>query len=121
MKYLFIFIGGLIGATFRLSFIQLNLFNTDELYNIILVNLIGCVLLGIVYSLNNSLFNQYFIQAGLISSFTTYSAFNLHSIQMIDQYGAIGVMIFILSILFSIIIFFLTVNASKSLFKVSSH
>ena len=102
--------GGAIGAVTRymLSSVVQNMTSNSFPYGMLLCNILGSMILGILYdSLSKgSLFNEnikLFIQVGILGSFTTFSAFSLESFLMFEKGDYSSAIIFILlSVILSI-------------------
>ena len=103
--------GGAIGAVSRYmlsSFIQ-NLIGNSFPYGMLVCNVLGSLVLGILYDnlSKASLFSddtKLFIQVGILSSFTTFSAFSLESFLMFEKGDYSSAIIFILlSVILSIL------------------
>jgi len=103
--------GGAIGAVSRYmlsSFIQ-NLAGNSFPYGMLVCNVLGSLVLGILYDnlSKASLFSddtKLFIQVGILSSFTTFSAFSLESFLMFEKGDYSSAIIFILlSVILSIL------------------
>ena len=95
--------GGAIGAVtrYRLSNAVQNITGKSFPYGMLLCNILGSMLLGILYdSLSKgSLFSdniKLFIQVGILGSFTTFSAFSLESFLMFEKGDYSSAIIFIL-------------------------
>ena len=103
--------GGAIGAVLRymLSSAVQNIYGSSFPYGMLVCNVLGSMLLGILYdSLSKvSLFSdniKLFIQVGILGSFTTFSAFSLESFLMIEKGDYSAAIIFILiSVILSIL------------------
>ena len=102
--------GGAIGAVSRyiLSSVVQNMTSNSFPYGMLLCNILGSMILGILYdSLSKgSLFSEnikLFIQVGILGSFTTFSAFSLESFLMFEKGDYSSAIIFILlSVILSI-------------------
>jgi len=102
--------GGAIGAVSRylLSSIVQNISGSSFPYGMLICNILGSILLGMLYdSLSKgSLFSdniKLFIQVGILGSFTTFSAFSLESFLMFEKGDYSSAIIFILmSVILSI-------------------
>ena len=95
--------GGAIGAVSRymLSNAVQNITGNSFPYGMLLCNILGSMLLGILYDSisKGSLFSdniKLFIQVGLLGSFTTFSAFSLESFLMFEKGDYSSAIIFIL-------------------------
>lgn len=102
--------GGAIGAVSRymLSSVIQNMTSNSFPYGMLLCNILGSMILGILYdSLSKgSFFSEnikLFIQVGILGSFTTFSAFSLESFLMFEKGDYNSAIIFILlSVILSI-------------------
>src|SRR6056300_1092152 len=102
--------GGAIGAVSRyiLSSVVQNMTSNSFPYGMLLCNILGSMILGILYdSLSKgSFFSEnikLFIQVGILGSFTTFSAFSLESFLMFEKGDYSSAIIFILlSVILSI-------------------
>jgi CrcB protein len=103
--------GGAIGAVSRYmvsTFIQ-NITSTSFPYGMLVCNIIGSMVLGILYDnlSKATLFSdnvKLFIQVGILGSFTTFSAFSLESFLMFEKGDYSSAIIFIiLSVVLSIL------------------
>lgn len=77
--------GGAIGCLSRYIIGQLHIFQ-DYTYNTILINLAGCLLIGILWVLlsdRNSALSSSFLITGILGGFTTFSTFALHPMIML--------------------------------------
>ena len=92
--YLFISLtcGGAIGALLRyfLSNVIQSLSSNSYPYGILICNILGSVIMGLLYDAmsKGGIFTdsiRIFIQVGLLSSFTTFSAFSLEAFLMIEK------------------------------------
>ena len=93
-------IGGFFGSIVRyvigLSFYNDKLANIP--YKIILVNLIGCFLIGILansFSQEKEL-SKLLLITGFLGGFTTFSSFGLEAVTLISNHNTIGAIIYIL-------------------------
>ena len=104
--------GGAFGASLRF-FVQ----SISKLYfpnfpvGTLVVNIIGSFLIGLLANYLNSkeiseLFYKYFIIIGLLGSFTTFSAFSIETIELINE-GRIS-----LSLIYILLSFVLTISAA---------
>ena len=121
---LYIAIGGAIGAISRyiLSNAIQNLSSNPFPYGMLLCNIIGSIILGLLYdSLTKADFfsdnMKVFLQVGILGSFTTFSAFSLEAFLMFENSDYITAVIFILlSVVLSIGGLMLGVNAIRLVF-----
>ncbi len=91
MNYLFIGLGGVLGAISRhYIFTQFENKITNFPYHTLIVNIIGCALIGIlaeIFALKSSLPYQakLFLITGFLGSFTTFSTFALDNVFLIEK------------------------------------
>ena len=112
MKILFaVVIGGAIGALARLLLSQLLMRFTsgDFIYNILVINILGCFLMGISYEFMNLRLNidvewRAFFMVGVLGAFTTFSAFALDIFILAERGNFLSAGVYILSsVIFSIL------------------
>jgi len=91
MQYILLGICGSIGATLR--YIISILFSSGEMisfpYATLIVNCLGCFILGLLSSgLESKLHSKYLpaIKTGLIGSFTTFSTFSIEVVQLLQHH-----------------------------------
>lgn len=81
-------LGGAFGCLCRYLVSQLGVFDQDKYYYTMGINLLGCLLMGILYTLLNHWHSDpvwsVFLLTGCLGGFTTYSAFTLDAIQLIQ-------------------------------------
>ena len=104
-------LGGALGALAR-YFLSKNIDNLTDSnfpYGILICNILGSLILGILYESfsKSALFSdnlKIFLQAGVLGSFTTFSAFSLEAFLMIEKgnYSSAAVFV-ILSVILSIL------------------
>ncbi|EHJ07690.1 fluoride efflux transporter CrcB [Staphylococcus simiae] len=90
MTYLYIFIGGAIGALLRFSLSTLNHDSTFPIGTLV-ANLIGALLMGLFTAISINLFNNHptlkkAITTGLLGALTTFSTFQVELVQMMEQH-----------------------------------
>ncbi len=92
LLYSFIALGGAVGACLRffLSQLALNTFGKDFPYGTLLVNVLGSLLIGLIYSLieqgNVSLVPwRTFIGIGFLGALTTFSTFSMDTVLLMQQ------------------------------------
>ena len=90
MNIFLICLGGSIGALSR--FYLSSLFQKSENFEIplgiLVVNILGCFLLGLFYHLMDSNLERYltpFLFVGFLGAFTTFSAFSAESLEMLNS------------------------------------
>ena len=98
-------IGGFIGATLRYligNWIQNLLDNPEFPYGTLLVNLIGCLIIGFIIAISETQDNisqeiQIFLTVGVLGGFTTFSAFGIDTVNFIRNgdlhLGAINIVL----------------------------
>lgn len=93
MNSLLVFIGAGLGGVLRyqLSILILNsrIWNSGSF----LINVIGCVLIGVAASLKLTDESKLFIIVGVLGGYTTFSAFSLETLQMIEKGEMAGALI----------------------------
>jgi CrcB protein len=99
------FLGG--GIRYLISVFFNQKINPDFPYATLSVNLLGCLLIGVFYSLfEKSLIGndwKLFLTTGLCGGFTTFSAFSMESVQLFKQGNLFAMLIYIIvSIVFGI-------------------
>ena len=106
----YIALGGAIGSILRyLTSLIFNSFFPNFPFGTLFVNLLGSFLIGLIISnLENQnsfdLFIKYFLIIGLLGSFTTFSAFSIEVIQLLNDKKIILCLLYIfLSIFLSIL------------------
>lgn len=117
----YIFVGGGIGSWFRYctnSFISQK-FGTNFPYGTITVNIIGSFIMGLLIeylsrTLPHSLELRAFLTVGILGGFTTFSAFSLDTILLIERGNLPLAAIYVLSsVIFSIMAVFIGMNLVK--------
>jgi len=112
MKILFaVAIGGAIGALarFQLSQLFMRFTSGDFIYNILVINILGCFLMGISYEFMNLRLNidvewRAFFMVGVLGAFTTFSAFALDIFILAERGNFLSASVYILSsVIFSIL------------------
>ena len=98
MQYIYIFIGGALGALLRYAFSTLNDSSGFPL-GTFLVNLLGAFLRGLIGTLTNTLFNRYplvknAITTGFIGALTTFSTFQFELVQLFDHHNFMMLIIY---------------------------
>jgi CrcB protein len=92
------FLGG--GLRYLISVFFNQKINPDFPYATLAVNLLGCLLIGVFYSLfEKSLINndwKLFLTTGLCGGFTTFSAFSMESLQLFKQGNLFAMLMYII-------------------------
>ncbi len=111
LKVIYVGFGGFIGSILRYSIyvITNNIFGQAYPIATLLVNVIGCFLLGVVYqSINADLIisdnMRLLITIGLLGGFTTFSAFSIDALLLYQNNGKLmAVLYVILSVVLSML------------------
>lgn len=98
MQYIYIFIGGALGALLRYAFSTLNDSSGFPL-GTFLVNLLGAFLMGLIGTLTITLFKRYplvkkAITTGFIGALTTFSTFQFELVQLFDHHNFMMLIIY---------------------------
>ena len=102
IKFLYLFIGGGIGAILRYSLSGLIQKQSGSLfpYGTLAVNLIGALIIGFLWELSQnitiSVNIRIFIFMGLLGAFTTFSTFSLETLNLIKEKEYINALINVL-------------------------
>lgn len=88
LDFLIVGCGGAIGAMCRFGVRHLGMFDDDPYYYTVAINLSGCLTIGILGALFtffrvNAHWN-YFLLVGFLGGYTTYSAFSLDAIELVN-------------------------------------
>lgn len=85
---LLVFCGGGIGALSRYGVQNLGIFDQDKYYYTVAINLSGCMTIGILWALfehwHVSRSYYLFMITGFLGGYTTYSAFTLDAMQLVQ-------------------------------------
>lgn len=109
MNYVIIGLGGIIGANLRYLLAQIFFSANTFPWATLFANMIGAFVFGLLFHL----FTHYkqsnwtlFVRTGIISSFTTFSAFSIEFILLIEDAAYINAFFYILSsVIFSLLAF----------------
>jgi len=92
------FLGG--GLRYLISIFFNQKINLDFPYATLAVNLLGCLLIGVFYSLSEKILinNDWklFLTTGLCGGFTTFSAFSMESLQLFKQGNLFAMLMYII-------------------------
>ncbi|MBR5939753.1 MAG: fluoride efflux transporter CrcB [Neisseriaceae bacterium] len=112
--------GSFIGGVLRYLLSLLIKFDgTHFPYATFLVNIMGCFIIGIIYSisLKNNILSQntiLFLTVGLCGGLTTFSTFSKESLQLVQNgFMGLSILYIILSVILGIIAAFLGINVVK--------
>ena len=99
--FLWVSAGGAVGSSLRYLFYVLIKQNNFP-YATLLVNILGSLVIGLLFALNikNELFSKdlnLFLMTGLCGGFTTFSAFSLDNMTLLQE-GKIGTSLFYISL-----------------------
>lgn len=85
---LLVFIGGGIGALSRYGVSNLGIFDEDKYYYTVAINVTGCLTIGIIWALfqHYNVARSWYLLAivGFLGGYTTYSAFTLDAMQLVQ-------------------------------------
>ncbi len=102
-----VFIGGGLGSLLRYGISRLFVTSCSFFNSVFLVNIFGSLLIGVVFSvLAGRLENQYtnnvyiFLTAGFLGGFTTFSAFSLDFLNLINQNQTMQALLYVFATLF---------------------
>lgn len=86
---LIVFVGGGFGALSRYGIQNLGIFDRDKYYYTVAINLTGCFIIGILWALFHfwGLGRRWylFVLTGFLGGYTTYSAFTLDAMQLVQD------------------------------------
>ncbi len=120
MTIIYIALGGSLGAVFRylLQLFVNNNIQTTFPYSTLIVNASGSFLMGLFFGILANKFPEntnlkYFLLTGLLGGFTTFSAFSLDVVKLIEQQHFTPALLYILSsVIISILMLWLGLNSS---------
>ena len=89
LDFLIVGLGGALGAMSRLGVRHMGVFDDNPYYYTVAINLSGCLVIGILgalfnYFKVNPMWN-YFVIVGFLGGYTTYSAFSLDAIELLQN------------------------------------
>ena len=89
LNCLIVFIGGGLGALSRYGVQNMGIFDRDKYYYTVAINISGCLVIGVLWALFqhwNVARNWYlFLITGFLGGYTTYSAFTLDAMQLVQD------------------------------------
>ena len=87
MEFLLVGLGGALGAIARFAVMKLDWFSGDRFLLTMIINLSGCLLIGVVWALLHHVIDRrevyLFVVAGLLGGYTTYSTFGYETLELI--------------------------------------
>lgn len=108
MSFLFVFLGGGLGAVLRYSLsLMANILNLSPWLGTMMANIVGCLLifLGVKYRFFDSINNQLIYKVGLLGGLTTFSTYSLEVVSAFKSGDSReGFLILFLNIIFGIAI-----------------
>ena len=113
--------GGMIGSISRMIILKLNIYNISLPLNTFLVNIIGCFIVGILIKYSAGVSKEiaeylnYFLIIGFCGGFTTFSAYSVDSLNLLNEDKII--MFLIYSVLSSVIGILFCYLGSKNLYR----
>lgn len=118
--YLIVGLGGALGAIFRVFLSKfLPPFISNMPIKILIINILGCFLLGVLTALmalywNASINMRHFLIQGFLGGFTTFSAFSLEFALLYEKGETITAFIYaILSVVLCLLFFFIGMKMFK--------
>lgn len=82
-------LGGAIGAMSRYGVSQIGIFDEDPYYYTVVINISGCIIIGVLWALlihNHAPEYWYLLLlSGVLGGYTTYSAFTLDAMKLIQD------------------------------------
>lgn len=122
MKILVIGLGGFIGAVSRyyLQMAIIKLFSGPFPLGTFMVNILGCFVIGIVYSLAEesrvSDIQRLFFSIGFCGSFTTFSTFSAENLKLLEQGNYLPLSLYVvLSVILGVLAVYLGIVAVRTL------
>lgn len=81
-------LGGVVGVLCRYAMTHLGWFDENKYYYTVAINLTGCFIIGVIWSLfrhyDVSRLAYFFVITGALGGYTTFSSFSLDAIQLIE-------------------------------------
>jgi CrcB protein len=92
-----VFAGGGLGAVCRyaLSIAFLQRFGPGFPYGTMTINLLGCLLIGVVSQLAVSPLSRTFLSVGVLGGFTTFSAFAFETVVLADERATASALVYV--------------------------
>ena len=91
--------GGAIGCMSRYGVEHIGIFDNDKYYYTVAINITGCIIIGVLWALlhywNADRMWYLFLLTGLLGGYTTYSAFTLDAIELVQQGRAMQALFYI--------------------------
>ena len=112
--------GGMIGSILRMIILKLNIYNISLPVNTFLANILGCFLVGILIKYSAGLSKEIsenlnnFLIVGFCGGFTTFSAYSVDSLNLLNDDKIIMFLIYsVLSSIIGILFCYLGMNIVK--------
>lgn len=91
--------GGAIGFMSRYGVEHIGIFDNDKYYYTVAINITGCIIIGVLWALlhhwNADRMWYLFLLTGLLGGYTTYSAFTLDAMELVQQGRAMQALFYI--------------------------
>ena len=91
--------GGAIGCMSRYGVEHIGIFDNDKYYYTVAINITGCIIIGVLWALlhhwNADRMWSLFLLTGLLGGYTTYSAFTLDAMELVQQGRAMQALFYI--------------------------
>jgi len=122
-QYIYVGIGGIIGTLLRYGAVRLLDEGNDDLLAIMIANLLGSFLLGLLFTLVSEkvkwgLTTRLCLGTGLLGGFTTFSTFSIQLVQLFVMKEILVFMIYLVtSVLGSLILAYLGIRIAQKIVK----
>lgn len=91
--------GGALGCMGRYGVEHMGIFDNDKYYYTVAINITGCIIIGVLWALlhhwNASRMWYLFLLTGTLGGYTTYSAFTLDAMELVQQGRALRALFYI--------------------------
>ena len=96
-------VGGAIGAVFRFLIQRFDIFDSHKFYLTLIVNLSGCLLIGIMWALMHNCIDRrsvyLFVIVGVLGGYTTYSSFGYETFDLLRSGQVVSGLLYALTTL----------------------